>query len=100
MVRKFIAAAALLASTAGMLAPSAALARDREHGGWQARNEHGRDQHGYGNRYRDYDRRNRHGSYYASNRHYVGNGYYARRHGSGYGYNQHREGEHDPYRGH
>ncbi len=35
MFGKMFAAVALVASTAGVLVPSAALARDRDHGGWQ-----------------------------------------------------------------
>ncbi|MAX14057.1 MAG: hypothetical protein CMN59_00910 [Sphingobium sp.] len=44
MLRRFIAAAALAASVA-VIAPSAALAQDRGHGGWQSQRGYG-DSHG------------------------------------------------------
>ncbi|WP_296743168.1 hypothetical protein [Mesorhizobium sp.] len=120
MIDKMLAAVALVASTAGVLAPSAALARDRDHhGGWQNRDGHS--QGGYGNH--GYSGRGGHG-YNTGYRHYGGyadsyynnSGYYPRQHGyerqHGYhlqhGYererNQHFQGVHDGgysnYRGH
>jgi hypothetical protein len=109
MFGKMFAAVALVASTAGVLAPSAALARDRDHGGWQTQDRHS--QRGYGNH--GYNRRGGHGyntgnSHYSGNgsRYYNNNGYYPRQHGyqqqHGYdrGYNQHYQSDHDNYRGH
>lgn len=109
MFGKMFAAVALVVSTAGALAPSAALARDRNHSGWQNRDGHS--QRGYGNR--GYNRRGGHG-YNTVNRQYNGNrngyynnsGYYPRQHGyerqHGYdrSYNQRYQGGHDNYRGH
>lgn len=120
MLGKMFAAVALVASTAGVLAPSAALARDHGHGGWQNRIGHyqgGYGNHEYGNQ--DYNRRGGHGynrggghGYNAGNGYYNNNGYYFRQHGyerqhgyqqqHGYdrGYNQHDQGGHDNYRVH
>ena len=106
MFGKMFAAVALVASTAGVLAPSAALARDHGHGGWQAREGHS--QGGYGSH--GYNRGGGHG-YNAGNGYYKNNGYYPSPHGyerqhgyqqqHGYdrGYNQHYQSGHN-YRGH
>ena len=109
MFGKMFAAAALVASTAAVLAPSAALARDRNHGGWQNQERHsqgGYGNHGYnrGNGGHRYNRGGGHG--YNAGNGYYNNGYYPRQHGyqqqHGYdrGYNQHYQSGHDNYRGH
>ena len=109
MFGKMFAAVALVASTAGVLVPSAALARDRDHGGWQ--NRAGHEQGGYGNH--GYNRRGGHG-YNTGDSHYNGNGNgyynnsgyyprqhaYKRQHGYDRGYNRHDQRGYDNYRGH
>ena len=116
MFGKMFAAVALVASTAGVLAPSAALARDHGHGGWQNQDRHyqgGYGNHGYnrGHGGHGYNRGGGHGynagnGYYDNNSYYAGqHGYgrqhgYQRQHGYDRGYNQHDRGGHDNYRGH
>ena len=100
MLSKFIAAVALIASTAGALVPSAALARDRDYRGWQGRGDHSK--RGYGGH--GYNQGGRHDGY-NSGAHYAGNRYFSR--GQGYerqhaydrGYSQPSHRGHG-YRGH
>lgn len=98
MLRKFITAAALAASVVA-IAPSAALAQDRGHGGRQIERSYerdhgarqvyrgGRGSHGYDRGY-GYQNDRRHG--YPSNNYYVRDGR-GQGHGRGYG---------NTYRGH
>jgi len=85
MVRKFIMAVALATSAAAAMAPSAALARDHDRGGWNHRDRDGdhnrrdwnRGDHGNHGRgyYRGDDRRYNGGGYYNSGGYYADNGY-------------------------
>jgi len=105
MLRKMIAAAALAAFAAIAVTPSTALARDRDHGGWQARvnyvgqhggrwvGQGGHGQGGYDPRY------NRSNGYYGNSRSYAGDRSYRQQRDHGRdrssGYNQNGYGGHD-----